>query len=73
MFNYEFYRRKCNENDKVENGLLYFKKSDRKKQSAESIVWKLCVKTYEDKDKILKSCHEGETGNDINLGPIDLH
>ncbi len=64
------YRRKCQENFKVENGQLFHRKSDRGKQphaqSADSVQnecgWKLCVKTEDEKERVLKSCHSSATG-----------
>ena len=63
------WRRKCKENFKIENGQLYRKKSDRKpmserqdEQEKKAPVWRLCIKTTEEKRRILKSSHSSATG-----------
>ena len=64
------WRRKCTENFKIENGQLYHRKSNRnskaKEQDQQSGVdgneWKRCIKSKEEKERILKSCHSSETG-----------
>ena len=55
-------RRKCNENFKVENGQLYYRRSNRC-TTQEECEWKLCIKTVEEKQRVLRSCHSSATGN----------
>ena len=59
-------RRKCNENYKVDNGELYFRKSGRgSKKGPETEcndVWKKCIWTIEEKDRVLTSVHGSATG-----------
>ncbi len=56
------FRRKCKENFKVDGGQLYYKRSDRGTQSLSERPWKLCIKTTEEKERVLKSCHSSATG-----------
>ena len=59
-------RRKCKENYEVDNGELYFRKSGRgsKKgpQTECNDVWKKCIWTIEEKDRVLTSVHGSATG-----------
>ena len=61
------WRRKCRENFKIENGQLFHRKGDRKavkeqEQEHGSNEWKLCIKTSEEKERIMRSCHSSVTG-----------
>ena len=62
------WRRKCQENFKIEDGQLYHRKGDRKplteqQEQVEPVsVWRLCIKTKEEKDRILRSSHSSATG-----------
>ena len=53
-------RRKCN-NFKFDCGVLYFKRV--KKGEGDEEGWKICVRTEDEKSRILESCHavEGKT------------
>ena len=50
-------RRKCRNNYKFEDGVLLFRKCIGRQAGGE---WRICVRTVEDKKRILQSCH-GET------------
>ena len=65
------FRRKCRENFKIENGQLYYSKSDRDTATQKEHEWKLCVKTEDDKQRMLRSCHSSATG--IVQANIVLH
>ena len=70
------FRRRCNENYKLENGQLLFRKSSRRSRvSAERNLkpgkyskkatydsWKVCIETVEQKERVLKSCHSSKAG-----------
>ena len=50
-------RRKCRNNFKVEDGMLYY----RRNVPNESEPWRICVRTDE-KRRVLESCHGGVEG-----------
>ena len=54
------FRRKVNNNYKLDGGQLYYKKAGD--NGADTSVWKICVRNEEEKGRILKSCHEGLGG-----------
>ena len=60
------WRRKCKENFKIENGQLYHRKGERKplneQQEQQEPAWRLCIKTKEEKERILRSSHSTATG-----------
>ena len=61
------WRRKCLENFKVERGQLFFRKGQRKAVQEDVMgereqQWKLCIKTSEEKERVMKSCHTSATG-----------
>ena len=61
------WRRKCQENFKIENGQLFHRKSDLRsplKEQQEQIepAWRLCIRTKEEKERILKASHSSATG-----------
>ena len=54
-------RRKCHNNFKFTNGVLYYKMAVKAKMDQEN--WRICVRTDEEKQSILESCHAGAEGN----------
>ena len=48
-------RRRCRNNFKVENEVLYYKK-------ARGEEWKICVRSEDEKKRIMESCHAGVGG-----------
>ena len=48
-------RRKCRNNFKLEEGMLYF----RKNVSDENEPWRICVHTEDEKRRVLENCHSG--------------
>ena len=58
------FRRKCGENFKTDDGQLYYRRSNRGKSDTPS-KWMLAVKTVEEKERVLKSCHSSPTGTDL--------
>ena len=51
-------RRKCKNNFKFETGMLYYKKDG----IDEASKWKICVRSDNEKRRILESCHSGIEG-----------
>ena len=49
------FRRKCRQNFKFENGSLYYKKNTK----AAGEDWRMCVRSIEEKSRILEDCHAG--------------
>ena len=67
-------RRKCTENFKLEGCQLYYRKGTRGMKSdvskeGKDISWRLCIRTNEEKRKVLKSCHEAATGMCLASSP----
>lgn len=62
------FRRRCRNNFKFEGGILYYKKCSGKKAATISgqfpgaSEWRVCVRSEEDKRRILESCHGGTAG-----------
>ena len=60
------WRRKCKENFKIENGQLYHRKGERnplnEEQEQQEPAWRLCIKTKDEKERILRSSHFTATG-----------
>ena len=54
------FRRKCKNNFKFEDGVLYYRKHLSKAEADQD--WRVCVRSLEDKARIIKSCHAGPTG-----------
>jgi len=52
-------RRKCKKNFRIENGVLQYKVSKEKGEDGE---WRVCVRTLEEKRRILECCHGGMEG-----------
>ena len=52
-------RRKC-KNFKFDCGVLYFRRV--KKGEGDEEGWKICVRTEDEKRRILESCHAGNEG-----------
>ena len=65
-------RRKCNENFKVENGQLYYRRSNRC-TTQEECEWKLCIKTVEEKQRVLRSCHSSATNLPVSCIQYQCH
>ena len=61
-------RCKCKKNFKIENGQLFCRKSDRGAESEREPQWKLCLKTEDDKQRMLPSCHSSDTGITFKFG-----
>ena len=57
-------RRKCRNNYKLEEGMLYYRKA-----GAES-DWKICVRSEDETRKIMESCHAGIGGKYSRLAII---
>ena len=55
-------RRRCRNNFKLEGGVLYYKKALSAKESEDQSEWKICVRSNEEKQKIMESCHAGVGG-----------
>ena len=51
-------RRKCKNNFKFETGMLYYKNNG----IDEASKWKICVRSDDEKRRILESCHSGIDG-----------
>ena len=47
-------RRKCRNNYKYENGMLYYKRAS---ETEDEEPWRICVRTETEKSKIMESCH----------------
>ena len=52
-------RRKCGNNFRVEEGVLYYKKA------SDESDWKICIRSTDEKRKIMESCHAGIGGRYI--------
>lgn len=62
------FRRKCNENFKIENGQLFHRKCYRQCANGQhqpnqlEDEWKFCLRTEEEKARVLRSCHSSAIG-----------
>ena len=54
------FRRKCKNNFKFEDEVLYYRKHSSKAEADQD--WRVCVRRLEDKARIIESCHNGPTG-----------
>ena len=54
------FRRRVRNNFKLEDGILFYKHAQESTEDA--TVWKTCVRSESEKDRITKSCHEGVGG-----------
>ena len=54
------FRRRIRNNFKLEDGILFYKHAQESTEDA--TVWKTCVRNESEKDRIIKSCHEGVGG-----------
>ena len=52
-------------NFKTEDGVLYYRKNVETGDKQEDSLWRICVRTCEDKMRILESCHAGLAGNEM--------
>ena len=50
-------RKKCNNNFKFKCGLLYYKK-----KKGCNDAWTVCVRSKDEKKRVLESCHSGVEG-----------
>ncbi len=60
-------RRKCRNNYRIQDGILQYRVSSRSScededKSDTMICWKICVRSEEEKKRILGSCHAGMEG-----------
>ncbi len=62
------WRRKCKENFEIKSAQLYHRKGERKplnkpqKPQEPELAWSLCIKTKDEKERILRSSHATATG-----------
>ena len=58
------FRRKCKNNYKFEDGVLYYTKCIGRVPtvSSEETNWRICVRSNDEKQRILQSCHSGTAG-----------
>ena len=54
-------RRKCRNNFKLDEGILYYKKAN------DEADWKICVRSEDEMKKIMESCHAGIGGTIIQM------
>ena len=54
------FRKKVKNNYKLDGGMLYYKKAQD--DGTDASVWKTCIRSEEEKMRVLKSCHEGIGG-----------
>ena len=48
-------RRKCGNNYKMEDGVLHYRKNVNGKES----MWRTCIRSDEEKKRVMESCHNG--------------
>ena len=53
-------RRKCRNNFQIEDGVLHYRKNGGNEK--EENQWRVCVRSEEEKARILESCHSGVAG-----------
>ena len=53
-------RRKCRNNFKIEDGVLHYRKNGGSEREEDH--WRICVRSEEEKSRILESCHSGVAG-----------
>ena len=53
-------RRKCRNNFKIEDGVLHYRKNGGSEKEEDH--WCICVRSEEEKGRILQSCHSGVAG-----------
>ena len=53
-------RRKCRNNFKIEDGVLHYRKNGGSEKEEDH--WRICVRSVEEKGRILESCHSGVAG-----------
>ena len=59
--------RRCRNNFKFEDGILYYRKDSKKSEVNESNdVWRICVGSDEEKNRIMESCHAKVEGTMID-------
>ena len=67
-------RRKCHNNYQFSNGVLYYKRAvNGNKSRKEEENWRRCVRTEEEKQRILESCHAGAEGVVVPFGSMTCH
>ncbi|KAL5503401.1 hypothetical protein EMCRGX_G010343 [Ephydatia muelleri] len=52
------FRRKCRNNYKLEDGVLHYRKNITC-EGKDDALWRVCVRSDEEKERILESCHAG--------------
>ena len=55
------FRRKCRNNYKLEDGVLHYRKNITC-EGKDDALWRVCVRSDEEKERILESCHAGVAG-----------
>ena len=53
-------RRKCRNNFKIEDGVLHYRKNGGSEKEEDH--WRICIRSVEEKGRILESCHSGVAG-----------
>ena len=61
-------KEKMPQNYQFSNGILYYKRAvNGNKSRKEEENWRICVRTEEEKQRILESCHAGAEGVVANM------
>lgn len=60
---------KCHRNFKFDSGTIYHRLAAAKDNGNSG--WTICVRTEEEKQRILESCHTGVLGGESSCMPID--
>ena len=61
-------RRRCRNIFRIEDGVLQYKgRKAAAKEGGDLDVWRVCVRTEEEKNKILECCHAGIEGNSLAI------
>ena len=55
-------RRRCRSNFKVEDGIVEYRTARKQGEEAGVDEWRVCVRTKEEKARVLESCHVGIAG-----------
>eukprot|EP00731_Ephydatia_muelleri_P010665 Em0005g1251a len=58
------FRRKCRNNYKLEDGVLHYRKNITC-EGKDDALWRVCVRSDEEKERILESCHAGVAGSHL--------
>ena len=57
-------RRRCRNNFKVVEGILYFRKAV--KGDSDGVQWRVCARSEEETRRIMESCHSGMEGQSFS-------